>query len=114
VSAHRRKPGSSTLLAASAVGAVFALAALPAASLAQGRPSTLDMTCGQARSFLAARGAAVLGTGGYTYDRFVRDRSFCEPTQVTRNAFVPTRDTPECLVGYRCIEPGRDWFGDDE
>ncbi|TGD98806.1 hypothetical protein EU555_15340 [Methylobacterium nonmethylotrophicum] len=91
-----------------------ALAAAPAAALAQGRPSTPDMTCRQARGVLAAQGAAVLGTGGYTYDRFVRDRSFCEPTQVTQNAFVPTRDSPQCLVGYRCIEPGRDWFGDDE
>jgi hypothetical protein len=93
------------------------VAAIPAAALAQGRPSgrpsTLDMTCGQARGFLATRGAAVLGTGGYTYDRFVRDRSFCEPTQITKNAFVPTRDTPECLVGYRCIEPGRNWFDDE-
>ncbi|WP_204165644.1 hypothetical protein [Methylobacterium sp. 17Sr1-1] len=90
------------------------VAAIPAAASAQqGRPSTLDMTCGQARSFLAARGAAVLGTGGYTYDRFVRDRSFCEPTQITKNAFVPTRDTPECLVGFRCIEPGRNWFDDE-
>ncbi|MFH6783919.1 MULTISPECIES: hypothetical protein [Methylobacterium] len=107
MSAHRRNPGSPALLAA------LALAATSAAALAQGRPSTLAMTCGQARSFLAAQGAAVLGTGGYTYDRYVRDRSFCEPTQVTRNAVVPTRDTPECLVGYRCIEPGRNWFDDD-
>ncbi|PIK70738.1 hypothetical protein [Methylobacterium frigidaeris] len=89
------------------------VSAAPTGALAQGRPSTLDMTCRQARSLLAAQGAAVLGTGGYTYDRFVRDRSFCEPTQITKNAFVPTRDTPECLVGYRCIEPGRDWFDDE-
>lgn len=93
--------------------AALALATVPTVALAQGRPSTLAMTCGQARGFLAAQGAAVLGTGGYTYDRFVRDRSFCEPTQITKNAFVPTRDTPECLVGYRCIEPGRNWFDDE-
>jgi hypothetical protein len=83
------------------------------AALAQ-RASTTTMTCGQARGFLAARGAAVIGTGGYTYDRFVRDRSFCQPTEVTRTAFVPTRDTPQCFIGYRCLEPSReDWFGDD-
>jgi hypothetical protein len=72
------------------------------------------MNCGQARGFLAARGAAVIGTGGQTYDRFVRDRSFCQPTETTQAAFVPTRDTPECFIGYRCREPSHDgWFGDD-
>jgi len=80
---------------------------------AQSRASTTAMTCGQAQGFLGARGAAVIGTGGQTYDRFVRDRSFCQPTEVTRVAFVPTRDTPQCPIGYRCIEPSRDdWFGD--
>ncbi|MFE1602188.1 hypothetical protein [Methylobacterium sp. ID0610] len=93
---------------------VLALAAIPITADAQERPSTTDMTCRQARGVLAERGASVLGTGGFTYDRFVRDRSFCEPTQVTANAFVPTRDNPQCLVGYRCIEPGIDSFGDDE
>ncbi|NNM73132.1 hypothetical protein [Enterovirga aerilata] len=87
---------------------------LVAGAAAAQRASTTGMTCGQARSFLAARGAAVIGTGGYTYDRFVRDRSFCQPTEVTRTAFVPTRDTPQCFIGYRCIEPSLDdWFGDD-
>lgn len=80
-------------------------------AMAQSRASTTAMTCGQAQSFLGTRGAAVIGTGGQTYDRFVRDRSFCQPTEVTRVAFVPTRDTPQCPIGYRCIEPSRDdWF----
>jgi hypothetical protein len=82
-------------------------------AMAQSRPSTTGMTCGQARGFIGTRGAAVIGTGGQTYDRFVRDRSFCQPTEVTRVAFVPTRDTPQCPIGFRCIEPSRDdWFGD--
>ena len=77
------------------------------------RASTTAMTCGQARSFIQAQGAAVIGTGGQTYDRYVRDRSFCEATEVTKTSFVPTRDTASCFIGYRCIEPGRDdWLGD--
>jgi hypothetical protein len=84
------------------------------AAAAQPRPSTVAMTCGQARGFVTSRGAAVIGTGGQTYDRFVRDRSFCEVTEVTRTSFVPTRDNPHCFIGYRCIEPGRDdWVGDN-
>ncbi|ACA21170.1 hypothetical protein M446_6936 [Methylobacterium sp. 4-46] len=108
MSAARHNFASLPVLAALAsVGAVLGAAA-------QDRPATTAMSCGQARGLLRARGALVMGTGGFTYDRFVRDRSFCEPTEVTANAFVPTRDNPQCLVGYRCIEPGRDWFGDDE
>ena len=58
-------------------------------------------------------GGVVLGTGGPTYDRYVRDRNFCEPTEVTRAGFVPTRDAQRCFVGYTCFEPGvGDWFGD--
>ena len=89
------------------------LATLPAA-LAQSRPSTVALSCGQAARLVASQGAIVLGTGGPTYDRFVRDRSFCEPTEIARRAFRPTRDNPQCLVGYTCYEPGRDdWLGSD-
>ncbi|MCJ2033643.1 hypothetical protein [Methylobacterium sp. J-068] len=88
----------------------LALAATPC--LAQ-RPSTTAMTCRQAKFLVDRRGGLVLGTGGQTYDRFVRDRSFCEVTEITVPAFVPAGDTPRCFVGYRCIEPGRgDRFDD--
>ncbi|GJD50919.1 hypothetical protein OPKNFCMD_3668 [Methylobacterium crusticola] len=99
---------------AAAALALVALAAATVAAAAQGRPSSVEMTCVQAGRLVAGRGALVLGTGGYTYDRFVRDRSFCEPTEIATRAFVPTLDNPACLVGYRCKEPGFDAFGDDE
>jgi len=66
------------------------------------------MTCRQAAGLVYSQGAIVLGTGGYTYDRFVRDRGFCEITESVQRAFVPTRDTPQCPVGFRCFEPSRD------
>lgn len=91
--------------------AALGLSLVATGALAQ-RPSTTAMTCGQAQGFVASRGAAVVGTGGQTYDRFVRDRSFCEVTEVTRAAFAPTRDRPACFIGYRCIEPSRDWLWD--
>ncbi len=88
------------------------LSATPA--LAQGRPSTVAMSCAQTARLVNAQGAIVLGTGGQTYDRFVRDRSFCEPTEIARRAFRPTRDNPSCLIGYTCYEPSRDdWLGSD-
>ncbi|MFD1302155.1 hypothetical protein [Methylobacterium marchantiae] len=75
-------------------------------TLAQ-RASTTDMTCAQAQATVTRSRGIVLGTGGATYDRFVRDRGFCEVTEITVPAYAPTRDDPNCLVGYRCREPSR-------
>jgi hypothetical protein len=79
--------------------------------LAQSRPQSTSMSCGEAAALVFQSGAIVLGTGGYTYDRFVRDRGFCAVTEATRPGFVPTLDTPQCFVGYTCFEPsGRRWW----
>ena len=74
-------------------------------AVAQPRPSTVAMSCHQAAGLVAASGGIVLGTGGYTYDRFVHHQGFCLRTEVTEAAWVPTRDTPQCFVGYRCRDP---------
>ena len=74
-------------------------------AVAQPRPSTVAMSCHQAAGLVAASGGIVLGTGGYTYDRFVHHRGFCLRTEVTEAAWVQTRDTPQCFVGYRCRDP---------
>ncbi len=95
------------------VAAAATAALVTTAAVSQSRPVSTAMTCQQARGFVASRGAAVIGTGGMTYDRFVRDRRYCEATEITSNAFVPTRDDPRCLIGYRCLEPSQDWFGED-
>jgi len=93
---------------------VLALALLAYASgvQAQQRLSTLSLTCGQAQQVIFSRGAAVLSTGTYTYDRFVRDRNFCEFNEELELAFVPTRDTPQCPIGYRCRSEDIDIFDD--
>jgi hypothetical protein len=71
-------------------------------ALAQSRPSSPDRTCIVNRQSVVANGAIVLGTGGHTYDRFVRDRGFCEHGDFLEPAWVPSRDTAQCFVGYRC------------
>jgi hypothetical protein len=71
-------------------------------ALAQGRPQSPARNCEANRQSVIANGAIVLGTGGYTYDRFVRDRSFCQFDEMADPAWVPARDTPQCFVGYRC------------
>ena len=81
-----------------------ALSALSANAMAQPRLSTTAMSCNQAAGLVAYSGAIVLGTGGYTYDRFVSDGRFCLRTEATDPAWVPAGDTPQCFVGYRCRE----------
>ena len=52
--------------------------------------------------------AFVLGMGGDTFDRFVRDASFCSHGQRLRPAFSPTTDNRACLVGWRCYDESRE------
>jgi hypothetical protein len=91
----------------SAVRPLVAISMMLAASgtaVAQGYPSTTQMTCNSARAAVVQRGAIVLGTGGQTYDRVVRDTSFCFYGQRLRPVFAPTLDNPQCLVGDRCFD----------
>lgn len=78
---------------------------------AQTRPSTVSRPCAASQRDVQANGAIVLGTGGFTYDRFVRDRSFCEFDEGLEPAFVPSRESPTCFIGYRCKTQSR-WMND--
>ena len=91
--------------------ALFSLVA--GGSAAQGRPSTVDLTCSQAADLVRSRGAAGLGTGGLSYDRLVVSSEFCQITETTEPAFAPSRDQPQCFVGYRCKERSQDIKGQD-
>lgn len=79
--------------------------AIAVPALAQGRPDSATMTCGQTAALVRQRGALILGTGPLIYDRYVSDRGQCAATQQTKQAFVATRDNPSCFVGFTCIEP---------
>jgi hypothetical protein len=52
--------------------------ALSTGAVAQTRPLTLGMGCGQARALVTSRGAVVLSTGQNTYDRYVSSGAFCQ------------------------------------
>jgi len=92
------------MLKTSSIALICLLAAGSAAS-AQGRPDSTTMPCSRAAALVRSQGAVILGTGRMTYDRYVADRTFCEPTQQLKNAFVPAADTAACFVGYTCIDP---------
>jgi hypothetical protein len=78
---------------------------------AQSGSTTLAMTCAQARRIVIAEGAAVLRTGPMTYDRYVRDSSFCAFQETTQLAWVRTADVIQCPIGAVCrsldIDNGR-------
>ncbi|WP_262297827.1 hypothetical protein [Microvirga sesbaniae] len=78
---------------------------------AQSGSTTLAMTCAQAKGIVASRGAVMLRTGPATYDRYVRDGSFCAFQETVRPAWVRTVDVAQCPVGGVCgsveIDNGR-------
>jgi hypothetical protein len=90
---------------------VAALATTSPAAMAQSGRTTLTMSCAQARGIVAAQGAVVLRTGPTTYDRYVRDGSFCALQEAIRPAWIRTADVVQCPVGGVCrsveIDNGR-------
>jgi len=68
----------------------------------QRRASTTNMTCAAAAGIVNQQGEVVLGTGGDRFDRFVRAEGLCPTGLYGRPAFEPTRDNPQCLIGYYC------------
>jgi hypothetical protein len=88
-----------------------AIAGFATSAVAQSGPTTLAMTCVLAKGIVASRGAAVLRTGPATYDRYVRDGSFCALQETAQPAWVRTADVAQCPVGGVCrsveIDNGR-------
>jgi hypothetical protein len=87
--------------------ASLAMVSLSTGVMAQSEPSTLSMTCAQAKEIVSSRGAVVLHTGPTTYDRFVRDDNFCNKEEAAPLAYVRTADVAECPIGRVCRSQGR-------
>lgn len=80
----------------------FAMLTAPAA--AQSRPDSLRMSCAAASALVKRAGSIVIGTGPNIYDRYVADIGFCFRGQYTKASWIRTADTPQCFVGYRCVD----------
>ncbi|WP_245444653.1 hypothetical protein [Microvirga sp. KLBC 81] len=89
----------------------IAVAGFATSAIAQPGPTTLAMTCAQARGIVVSQGAAVLRTEPTTYDRYVRDASFCAFQETAHPAWVETADATQCPIGGVCcsieIDNGR-------
>ena len=88
------------------VFAPIAIANFVTGAMAQTGATALNMTCAAAKGTVAA-----LRTGPTTYDRYVRDASFCELQEMVRPVWVRTADTDQCPIGGVCrsveIDNGR-------
>jgi hypothetical protein len=76
-------------------------------ALAQSHPLTLQMSCYGARELVATQGAIVLNTSATTYDRYVGAAGQCVRGEVLEPVWVPTADTNQCPIGFRCVERNR-------
>jgi hypothetical protein len=85
------------------LSAAVASIGIGSGALAQSHPSTLQMTCYGARELVATEGAVVLNTSPTTYDRYVAAGNQCALGEVMEPVWVPTADTPQCPIGYRCV-----------
>lgn len=85
--------------------AALAVSPLIAAPVQAARPDLRQMSCAQAQELVRRSGAIVMTTGRYTYDRFVSQQRYCDRWETIVPMLSPTRDNPQCLVGYRCEEP---------
>jgi hypothetical protein len=93
----RRPATMRTALLAAAVAAL-----LPVNAADAQRPNTQNMSCAQARSVVASAGSIVLSTGVHTFDKYVVSPGFCSFGEYAYDATVPTVDTRNCRIGYRC------------
>jgi hypothetical protein len=86
----------------SAATAFLLVLASAADARAQSHPLTLKMSCAQAQGLVASQRAIVLNTGPLTYDCYVRSSESCAVGETLDPAWVPTADTAQCPIGYRC------------
>ncbi|MBL8579495.1 MAG: hypothetical protein JNK47_20010 [Mesorhizobium sp.] len=84
---------------------VVPLTVLPVEALAINRYTSTSMTCSGVTAALNRDGAAILRytskSGALLYDRYVKNRNFCQPDETTQRAYIPSSDLPACPV-YRC------------
>lgn len=72
------------------------------------RYTSTAMTCAEVSATIAREGAAIMRytaprTGNLIYDRYVRNRQFCQPNGTTQRVYIPTSDQAGCPVS-RCKE----------
>lgn len=85
----------------------FGLSLVSFDALAISRYNSQSMTCDRVQAVLRSQGAAILSyrssSNAPLYDRYVAHGGFCQASDITRLASVPTSDNRSCKV-LRCEE----------
>lgn len=66
---------------------------------------TARMTCAEAMALVKGERDVVIAAGAAP-ERFVSGPGQCSGSEIAELRFAPTRDNPQCPIGYRCREPG--------
>lgn len=90
------------------LASALCLSMLAVEAHAVNRYTSTAMTCAEVSATIAREGAAIMRytaprTGNLIYDRYVRNRQFCQPNGTTQRVYIPTSDQPACPVN-RCKE----------
>jgi len=87
---------------------IIPLLVLAGEASAISRYQTNSMSCARVQAALGSDGAAILrypaadNPSLQLYDRYVRDRTFCTPSQRADLTSVPAADTKKCQV-RKCV-----------
>ena len=90
------------------IAVAISMLLVTADAMAIPRPDVTKMTCANVQAVIRSEGAAILryrspSTGAMLYDRYVRDSSFCQASETTAPASVPTADRDACPV-KKCVQ----------
>ncbi len=107
-------PSFKTLVYSGVALAVFSTAAFAqraprsAPKHESARADTWQMTCGQSKSMVKGENGVVLKSGPNHFDRYVNSGFACETGETLEPAFVRTKDTSMCYVGFTCEDTERE------
>ncbi len=86
---------------------IGSLACLSVEAQAINRYTSTSMSCSGIAAAINRDGAAIMRhtskSGALLYDRYVKNRNFCQPDETTQRAYIPSSDLPACPVN-RCKE----------
>ncbi|MBB4569355.1 hypothetical protein [Rhizobium leucaenae] len=87
---------------------IIVVSAHPASAIS--RVNSTSHTCAALRQIIDSRGAIILThpgsrQSGTLYDRYVRDSSYCDPSTVATDDWVPAKDRSCRLYNCQTYEP---------
>ena len=81
---------------------ILAFPTLASTASAQTQLDGRSVPCAQLAATVRNRGAVVISTGPYSYDRYVTGGQFCVRPEIAVPTWIGTADAAQCFVGYVC------------